>query len=221
MKVIVVGGGQVGSHIAKLLLEAGCGVKVLEPQKKALGKLQKELPPEVLVIGSGTDSAVLEAAGIADADVFVAVTGADEINLVASTVAKFEFGVKRVIARVNNPKNDWLFSASNGVDVKFSQADILAHLVVDEIDIHNMVTLMKLNRGVYSIVQLSVEEGSLAAGKQVQELSLSQEIVFIAVHRGNDVVLPRGNVELKPGDRILMLADEPGQQEVNRLFSAR
>jgi len=135
MKAIIVGGGQVGSNVAKSLLESGFSVKLIEKRESLLKKLDKELPEDTVVIGNGSDPSVLESAGISDADVMVAVAGKDEVNLVVSTIAKYEFGVPRVIARVINPKNEWLFDEGMGVDIKFNQSNILAHVVTHEIDV--------------------------------------------------------------------------------------
>ena len=110
MRTIIVGGGQVGSYVARILIDAGRDVRVVEYREKPLAGLKNELPPEAIVNGDGADPKVLEQAGINDADVVAAVTGADEINLVTATIAKFEFGVDKVIARINNPKNTWLFT---------------------------------------------------------------------------------------------------------------
>ncbi|MFV0412455.1 MAG: potassium channel family protein [Oscillospiraceae bacterium] len=218
MNAIIIGGGQVGSYIAGLLLESNCHVRIIEPRESVFNKLKNELPLETLIIGGGTDPATMEQAGIEKADVVVAVTGADEINLVASTIAKYEFGVPRVIARVNNPKNEWLFNAGMGVDVKFNQANILARLVVDEIDFKNMITLLKLNKGDYSIIQVTVAASSPAAGKAVKDLSLSGEVLLIAIHRGDEILLPRGETQIQQGDHILVFADDQGQVFANRLF---
>ena len=131
MNVIIVGGGYTGVYLAKLLLDNHCSVKVIENRNKVFQKLQQDLPEEYIVKGSGTDPSVLESVGIAAADVFVSITDKDEINLVASTIAKFEFGVPRVIARIINPKNSWLFTSSMGVDIGVIQADLMAHLIIE------------------------------------------------------------------------------------------
>ena len=117
MKVIIIGGGQVGSYIASLLLANGHEIKIIENREQIFKKLESEMPREVLIFGSGTNPETLEAAGIASANVVAAVTGFDEVNLVVSTLAKMEFGVSHVVARVNNPKNAWLYNAGMGVDV--------------------------------------------------------------------------------------------------------
>lgn len=219
MNAVIIGGGQVGSYIAKLLLDNGCTVKVIEKREDVLEKLRAELPSEILVVGGGADPHIMEKAGIQQADVVAAVTGADEINLVASTIAKYEFGVPRVIARVNHPKNEWLFTAEMGVDVPVNQANLLARLVVDEIDLKHMITLMKINRGKHSISQFNVEPGSLADGKSLKELPMPEDAVLIAIHRGDEVILPRGETVVQADDRILALCSTPAQQVIDTIFA--
>ena len=134
MNIIIVGGGQIGSHVAELLLAAGFQVTVIDVRDVALATLRQVAPGAVVVRGSGTRSAVLEAAGAGSADILCAVTGADETNLVIATLAKFEFGVARVLARVNNPRNRWLFETDLGVDQVVNQGEVMARLVVAEIE---------------------------------------------------------------------------------------
>lgn len=218
MKIIVVGGGHVGSYIAHLLATDGHTVRVVEHREEVFAKLQKELPQETLVFGSGTNPEVLEAAGVETADVVASITGKDEINLVVSLLAKEEYGVPRVVARVNNPKNSWLFSPAMGVDVGINQADLAAHFIVEEMDMKQMFTLMKLGRGDYSIVRAKVMPGSLAAGRPVRELSLPKKAVLIAVTRGDSIVIPRGETELFEGDDILALTDAESRGILTEVF---
>lgn len=220
MKVIIIGGGKVGAYIANLLIKNNCSVKVIENRKHVLQKLKKDIPEENIVSGSGTDPSVLERAGIADTDVVVAVTGADETNLVASTITKFEFGVPRVIARVNNPQNAWLFNSVMGVDVGINQADLMAHLVVEEMDLKNMLTLMKLNSGNYSIVQINVDSESSSVNKSIKDLVIPSNALLIAISRGKEVIIPRGDTVINKGDNILALADEDSQVTINKLFGS-
>jgi trk system potassium uptake protein len=135
MNIIIVGGGKVGAALARLLLASGHQVTVLESRPEVLARLQHDLPPDHILSGSGTDPSVLEAAGIRQADVVAAVAGADEVNLVATSLARSEFGVPRTIARVNNPKNAWLFTSEMGVDVAVNQADLIANLIVEAVKI--------------------------------------------------------------------------------------
>lgn len=218
MKVVVIGGGQVGSYLANLLISNGHEVKVIEHRERVFAKLEKELPNEVLVFGNGSDPVVLEAAGIEDAQVVAAVTGADEVNLVVSTLAKIEFGVARVVARVNNPKNAWLFNGSMGVDVGVNQADLMGHFVVEEMDLKSMFTLFKLNRGDYAIVQIKVSDEAKAVNKLVKDLLIPKKAVLIAVKREEKTIIPKGDTVILAGDEILLLTDETSRKVLNEMF---
>ena len=218
MKVIIVGGGKVGTYLASLLLSNGHQVKLLEDNENLFGKAAKELPKDILINENATEPEVLEKVGIASADVLAAVTEEDQKNLVVSTLAKMEFGVAKVIARVNNPKNTWLYNSEMGVDVQVNQADIIAHLVVEEMDMQNMFTLMKLNRGEYSIVQMNVKESAKAANKFLKDLSIPKKSVLISVTRDGEVVIPKGDTQILAGDEILILTDETSQKELQSLF---
>lgn len=218
MKIVVIGGGQVGSYLANLLLSNGHEVKVIEHREGVYAKLEKELPSDALVFGNGSDPVILEKAGIFDAEVVAAVTGADEVNLVVSTLAKMEFAIPRVVARVNNPKNAWLFNATMGVDVGINQADIMGHFVVDEMDLKSMFTLFKLNRGDYSIVQIKVSAEAKAAEKHVKDLSIPKKAVLIAIKRDDKTIIPKGDTLIQAEDEILLLTDETSRKVLNDLF---
>ena len=156
MFVIIVGGGNTGSQLAAQLLEGGHQVKVIEDRVTVLERLREEMPEGTVLPGDGSSPTVLEGAGIDHADVLAAVTGDDEANLVITTLGRFEFHVPRIIARINNPKNTWLFNEQMGVDVALSQSDILAKLIAEEMSLGDMMTLLKLRRGEYSIVEEKV-----------------------------------------------------------------
>jgi trk system potassium uptake protein TrkA len=132
MKVIIVGGGKVGTSLALLLLEKGYNVRVIEAAREKISRLQQDLPADVVALGNGTDPVVLEAAGILGVNVVAATTGQDETNLVVTNLARFVFNVPRVVARVNNPKNAWMFTPMMGVDVAVNQADLMASLIAKE-----------------------------------------------------------------------------------------
>ncbi len=206
MNVIIVGGGQVGSYLATLLISEGHKVTVVENREKQLAALKRDLPEGLVVTGGFTDPVVLEKAGIGKADVVVAVTGKDEDNLVISTLARFEFGVSRIIARVNNPKNSWAFTPEMGVDVGLNEADMMAHLVAEEMSLGDMITLMKLNKGQHSLVQEKVHPQSAVVGKSLRDLNLPVECVIFGVIRKNGLVIPRGDTVLLANDEILALS---------------
>lgn len=219
MNVILIGGGQAGSHIGHLLLENGLNVKIIESNQLLYEKLIRDFTPEIVFLGSGTDPNALEAVGIDEADVLVAVTGSDEVNLVASTIAKFEFAIPRVVARVNNPNNAWLYNEEMGVDVSINQSELLAQIVVGEMDMEHISVLMKLNRGNLSIAKVTVNTISQAVSKPIKELNIPSKCVLIAILRNEDqVIIPRGDTVIEAKDYILLLADESAQEEMNAIF---
>jgi len=203
MKVIIVGGGKVGTHLASLLLAEKHQVKVIESRIGEVAHLHQDLPAGTVVPGSGTDPMTLEAAGIRDADVMAAVTGRDEANLVATSLARFEFGVPRTIARVKDPRNGWMFSRVMGVDVCLSQADLMAHLIAEEMSLGNMMTLLKLSKGEYSLVEEKVHPAATAAGMKLMDLHLPAECILAGVIRKGRLIIPHGDTVLHPGDEVL------------------
>jgi trk system potassium uptake protein TrkA len=205
MFVIIVGGGKTGSQLASQLLSGGHKVRLIEDRSVVLERLREELPDEVIVAGDGSSPSILESAGVEDAQVLAAVTGEDEDNLVVSTLARFEFGVPRVIARVNNPKNTWLFTPEMGVDVALCQSDILAKLIAEEMSIGDMMTLLKLRKGEYSIVEEKVHPEAVVVGKVLRDIELPPQCVFAAVIRKGQLIVPNGNTELAPVDEIIAL----------------
>jgi len=205
MFVIIVGGGKTGSQLAAQLLAEGHQVRVIEDRPQVLERLKQEMPEEAVVSGDGSSPAVLETAGIEHADVLAAVTGDDEANLVITNLARFEFKIPRTIARVNNPKNAWLFDKQMGVDVALSQADILAKLIAEEMSLGDMMTLLKLRRGEYSIVEEKVHPRAVVVGKSLRDITLPPECVFVAILRKNQLIVPHGETTLQPVDEVIAL----------------
>jgi len=205
MHVLIVGGGKVGTYLARILLADGNEVTVIEGTREEFQRAAMELPADVVVFGNGTDPNVLEAAGIRKADVVAAVTRTDETNLVITSLARFEFNVRRTIARVNIPKNAWLFTPEMGVDVPLNQADLMAHLIAEEMSLGDVMTLLKLRRGLYSLVENKVNPKAEAAGKAVRDLRLPEECVLAAIIREGKLIIPRGSTVLQPGDDVFAL----------------
>jgi trk system potassium uptake protein TrkA len=203
MYVVIVGGGKVGAHLSAMLVAGGHTVRVIEPREAEVHALQASLPAEAVIRGSGTDPEVLEAAGIGGADVVAAVTGKDETNLVAATLARFEFNAPRVIARVNHPKNTWMFTRDMGVDVAVDQADLMAHLIAEEMSLGDMMTLLKLRKGQYSLVEEKVHPEAPAVGRALSALAMPAECALTAVIRGGRLLIPRGDLVLQPADEVL------------------
>jgi trk system potassium uptake protein TrkA len=213
MFVIIVGGGKTGSQLAKRLMDEGHQIKIIEERSGVLERLYAELPKEIIFQGDGSSPAVLEAAGITQANVLAAVTGEDAANLVICTLARFEFNVPRIISRINNPKNAWLFTSEMGVDVALNQADFLARLIAEEMSLGDMMTLLKLRKGAFSVVEEKVHPDSIAAGKHLQELAIPSECVVAAILRKGKLVIPHGDTLLQPADELLAIvhADQVAQ----------
>lgn len=203
MYTIIVGGGQVGARLASLLLTEKHQLRVIDIRRDRVSQLQQIVPAEMAILGSGADPNVLEAAGIQQADVVAAVTGSDETNLVVCSLARLEFHVPRVIARVNNPRNAWLYTPQMGVDVFLNQADLLAHLIIEEMSLGDMMTLLKLHKGQYSLVEEKVAPKAVAAGKAVRELHIPPRCVLAAIIRQGELIVPRGDTVLQTADEVL------------------
>jgi trk system potassium uptake protein TrkA len=221
MFVLVVGGGKTGSYLTRQLLEEGYEVKLIEPRPEIVEKLMNELPPGAVVAGDGSAPAVLESAGIRRANVLVAATGEDETNLVITTLGRFEFNVPRTIARVNNPKNVWLFTPEMGVDVSLNQTDILAKLIEEEMSLGDMMTLLKLRRGEFLLVEEKLPPGSQVLGIPLRDLPLPDTCVVAAVIREGAVVTPRGNLIFQVGDEVLAVVDNQSLEALRKLFGAK
>ena len=221
MKIIIVGGGQVGGYIANLLLENGNSVTIIENKERALQSLRKNgLPEKHILVGDGTDAMLLEKAGVRGCNALICATGMDETNLTEAMMAKFEYDVPKVVARVNNPKNAWLFNAGMGVDVKINQADIIGHMVADEMNYQSIMTLMRLSKGEYSIVRVHVDYHSSTVNKSIAQIKLPAQSLLIAVYEDDTLIIPHGETVIRAGQYILALADEAAMEELNQIFGA-
>ena len=219
MNVLVVGGGNIGSHLAKILIDASHTVRVIEERPSILEKLGQEILQENIVNGDGSSPVILEKAGIQKAQVLVAATGSDETNLVITSLGKFEFNVPRVIARINNPKNAWLFTADMGVDVSLNQSEILASLSAEEMSINDMMTLAKLRRGKYSLVEEKIAPNSPVIGIAIKDMPLPQNCVISGIIRKGEIVLPRGITTLEEGDEVLALVDDNAREQLAKFLT--
>ena len=221
MKVIIVGGGQVGAYLASLLIERGHEIKIIEERDAKIPVLKRDLPEDCVVHGNGAEPKVLEAAGIRNADVVAAVTGADETNLVVATLSRLEYGVRRVVGRVNNPKNAWLFNGTMGVDVALNQADLMARLVAEEMTLGDMMTLLKLHGGQYSLVERVVDPASKVVEKTVREIKLPAECVLVAILRDSKLLIPRGDTILLGDDKVVAITHTSQLQNLADLLEGR
>jgi trk system potassium uptake protein TrkA len=218
MYVIIIGGGRTGSHLASLLYAQGHRVRVIEHRIEVLAGVHHELPTEIIYEGDGTDPEVLEETDIRHANVLAAVSSDDADNLVAASLAKHQYGVRRVIGRVNNPRNAWLFTPEFGVDVALNQADIVAKLIEEEMSLGDMMTMLKLRRGKFSLVEEKIFPGAHAVGIAVKDLMLPPNCIISGIIRHGEIVIPRGVTTLEEGDEILALVDDPARGQLEKIL---
>jgi trk system potassium uptake protein len=215
VRVAIAGAGNVGQFIAADLLAAGHQVTMLEKDPVVIESARGSLEEAEWFPFDACEVLSLVMAGIAHADVMVAATGDDEDNLVISLLAKQEFAVPRVVARVNNPKNHGLFNEAWGVDVAVSTPHILRSLVEEAVTIGNMVRLMQFERGQVSLHEVRLAEGSPSIGKTLRELRLPVDAALVAVVREGHVVVPKEDSVFAVGDEVLAVTSE-GSEELVR-----
>ncbi len=207
MKVIITGAGKIGRHLAGDLAERGHQVTLIEQEKEAAARAVHDLPESVtILLGDACEPYVLEEAKLMQSDVLVAATGDDEDNLVTSLLAKQEFAVPRVLARVNHSKNEWMFTEQWGVDVPVSPPHILTALVEEAVTVGDVVRLLKLERGKVSLVELTLDESSKVAGRPMYELRLPLDSAIVAIIRDEHVVIPQPETVLAAGDELMAIA---------------
>jgi trk system potassium uptake protein TrkA len=218
MFVLIAGGGLTAAHLATLLVQQNHQVRLIEHRREVLTSLHRELLTEVIYEGVPTDPQVLEQAGIRDADVLAACTSNDVENLVLCFFGRTRYHVPRTIARINNPRNAWLFDQKFHVDVALNQADILATLIEEEMSLGDMMILLRLRRGRYSLVQEKVHELAPAVGVALKDLHLPPNSVIAAILRQNEMLIPRGITQFQAGDEVLAIVDREAAEELARLF---
>ena len=206
MRVVVTGGGAIGRHLSFDLAQRGHDVTLVEQDKATVDTLRQEMPEVKVLLGDACEPWVLEDAELAATDVLVAATGDDEDNLVTSLLAKQEFGVPRVLARVNHPNNEWLFTEQWGIDQAVSPPHVLTSLVEEAVTTGDLVRLLRLEGGRASIVEMKLAETSPGAGRPLYELRLPPDTAIVAVLREGHVVIPQPETVLAAGDELVALA---------------
>ncbi|MGA1843285.1 MAG: potassium channel family protein [bacterium] len=212
MNIILVGGGKVGYFLAKSLIRDQHHCVLIEKDPDICHAIATDLGITV-IHGDACEGRVLEDAGIARADVFVAVTGSDANNLVACQLAKQFFRVKRTLARVNDPENERPFSQL-GVDVPINSTSILTKIIEEEATLSDLVTLFSFKKGKLSVIRVSLTEDSPVANKSLQEIRLPANSVVVSILRGNDVIIPKGVTVLKPQDDVIALTSIENEREL-------
>jgi trk system potassium uptake protein TrkA len=204
MYVIVIGGGRVGYYLTKALLDEGHEVLLVEKNADICDTINDEMG-SICFRGDGCEAATLEEIGTSRADMFIAVTGDDEDNLVASQVAKHKFNVPRTIARIRNPRNENVFKKL-GVDVTVSSTDIILEHIEEEVPTHPLTHLLTLSDKGLEIVEVKIPPESTSVGKSVKELSLPEESkLVLVIPRERKPHIPTGNTVLQAGDQIIAL----------------
>lgn len=220
MFVIVAGGGNTGAQLAHLLLSEGYKVRLIENRRELLQRLHQELPTEVIYEGWAIDPDTLKNAGVEQAHALAACMNDDAVNLALCFMAREKFNVPRTIARVNNPRNEWLFNEAFHVDVALNQANVLASLIREEMSLGDMMTLLKLRRGRYSLVEEKVEKGARAIGVPLKDLGLPEECIIAGIIRNGQVTLPRGATTFQEWDEVLAIATPESARQLAELLSA-
>jgi trk system potassium uptake protein TrkA len=219
MFVLIAGGGRTGARLANLLLNQNYKVRLVENRRELLSLLHQELPTEVIYEGHPVDPSVLEAVGAREAHAIAAVTSNDSLNLALCYIAKTMFDVPRTIARVNNPNNAWLFEEKFKVDVALNSSDVLAHLIQEEMSLGDMMTIFKIRRGKYAVVEEKVPAGARGIGIQLKDMGLAEHCVVAAIIRDGKMTLPRGESSLQEDDEIIAVASPEGAQKLAELLA--
>jgi trk system potassium uptake protein len=207
MKVLIAGGGSVGRYMASQLQAAGHSVVIIDSAPSVVKRRVETNEPAGVAwhLGDACEVKALRAAGCEGADVVAAVTGDDEDNLVISLLAKQEFAVPRVVARVNNPKNEWMFTDMWGVDTAVSTPHLLTALVEEAVSVGSYVRLLSLEQGKARIAEVTLAEGSPAIGRPISGLNLPRECAVTAIIRSGHVIVPSAELVLQAGDEVLVV----------------
>ncbi len=220
MKVVIAGAGNVGSFIAEDLHKAGHDVLAIEQDASLVAKLKEHIPVNWFV-ADACEVSQLTKAGVEGADVMVAATGDDEDNLVISLLAKQEFMIPRVVARVNHPKNHWLFNKTWGIDVAVSTPHLLSSLVEEAVSVGTLVRLLQFEQSGARLVEVTLAENSPACDIEIAQLGLPRGASIVAVVRSRNVVVPRGDTILRTGDEVLALVTTEAEEVFKEILVNR
>jgi trk system potassium uptake protein TrkA len=217
MRVVIAGAGNVGRSIANELIENGHDILLIEREPKSIKPAT--VPEGEWLLADACELSQLEKAHLEDCAVVVAATGDDKVNLVVSLLAKTEFGVPRVVARVNHPKNEWLFTEAWGVDVSVSTPRMLTALVEEAVTVGDLVRLMTLEHGRASLSELTLATDSPIIGKTIGEVEWPSDSALVAILREGHVLVPTAQMPLEAGDELLVVATADRDSELDALLS--
>jgi trk system potassium uptake protein TrkA len=219
VRIAIAGAGNVGTYVAKDLRNHGHDIVLLEQNKDVIDTIKPELDDINWVEGDACEIHILDEAVLSSCEVMVAATGDDEDNLVISLLAKQEFAVPRVVARINHPDNEWLFNESWGVDISVSMPHLLASLVEEAVSVGDLVRLLNLEQGKVALVEVTLAEGSPANGKTVGQLEMPPDCTLVAVVRDKHVIAPTPEMPLNAGDEVLALAAAAAESDLKRALT--
>jgi trk system potassium uptake protein TrkA len=212
VRVAIAGAGAVGRSIALELVENSHQVMLIE---RDLNQIEPEAVEQAeWVHADACELSSLEETGLESCDVVIAATGDDKVNLVVSLLAKTEFAVPRVVARVNDPRNEWLFNSNWGVDVAVSTPRLLAALVEEAVAVGDLVRLLTFRQGQANLVEVTLTPDTPLAGSPVRALKLPRDSALVAILRGGRVIAPQADDALEPGDELLFVATAAVEEEV-------
>jgi trk system potassium uptake protein TrkA len=216
MRVAIAGAGNVGRSIAAELLGNGHEVLLIEREPRAM-KVDS-VPDAEWLLADACELDTLVTAGLQTCQVVVAATGDDKVNLVVSLLAKTEFGVDRVVAKVNHPKNEWLFNESWGVDVSVSSPRLLAAVVEEAVSVGDLVRLLTFQKGEANLVELTLADDAPMVGKLVSVVPWPNDTALVAILREGRVIVPTPDAALEGGDELLLVASAEAEAELGALL---
>jgi trk system potassium uptake protein TrkA len=219
MKVTIVGGGKVGYYLVRTLLENKHQPTVIEVDKRVCERLANELDIPV-VCGDATRVDTLESAAIEHSSAFISVTGYDQVNLIACQLARNKFGIKKTIAKSNNPKNVEIMERL-GIDNVINSTDSIAMLIEREVDVSKIKQLLTLNGGEVSISEIVLPEPYAWDGKLLKDIKSNILFNIISITRGETLMVPRGETELHSGDRLLVIYESDSVKSLKNILKIK
>ena len=221
MKVVIAGGGSVGRFIAQELASGGHEVTIVDNNVNVVQRNMRSGEPKgaTWLQADACEVSALAEAGCQGADVVASVTGDDEDNLVISLLAKQEFGVPRVVARVNSPKNEWMFNEMWGVDVAVSTPHLITALVQEAVSVGSFVRLLSFEGGKARLAEVRLAAGSPAVDKEIVDLGLPRDSTVVAILRSDRVVVPRGDTTLRESDEVIVLVTADSEDDVRAILT--
>ena len=220
MYIIVVGGGEVGYHLARILLNDGHEVLILEQDAARCERLAEELGG-IVHRGDGCEAAILDSVGTGRADMLVAVTDGDEDNLVACQVAKHKFNVPRTIARITNPKNETIFKML-GIDATVSSTNLILAHIEQELPSHPLIPLLKLKSGTLEVVEVKIPPGSKVVGKKIGSFRLPKgSAVLLVIGKDKGPQIPTGETVLEAEDEVVAITSAENEEAMRAMLSGK